>query len=76
MVQQLTVESKQLIGQFKKQEGDRTTAFNKNSIFCKILKLISEDESISIDRDCQLVNICKIKQNILSPELHLCKPMM
>ncbi|WP_172184305.1 hypothetical protein [Microcoleus asticus] len=41
---------------------DRTVAFSKNSIFCKMLKQLPEGESISIGRDCQVVNICKISK--------------
>ncbi len=41
---------------------DRTVAFGKNSIFCKMLKQLPEGESISIGRVGQLVNICKMSK--------------
>jgi len=47
---------------YRSNKGDRTFELHRSYIFCKILKLLLENQSISIDRDCQVVNICKMSK--------------
>jgi hypothetical protein len=46
----------------RENKDDRIAKIGKKCIFCKTLKLLDEDESISIGRAGQLVNICKISK--------------